>query len=105
MDRLFSRYNSWLTRRPYLSQMVTAGGLWLLGDLLSQKLQGSQQIDFRRMSIMTTFGILGAGKSALWSTGNWSYLLLLTPHRTGLRVLVYAFGSTADTAHVCQDIG
>ena len=58
--RILRGYSYFLTNYKYSSQSLTAGLLWATGDLISQKLT-NEEIDYKRLVIMTSFGTFLAG--------------------------------------------
>ncbi|CAG9989272.1 unnamed protein product [Clonostachys byssicola] len=71
-SRLFQAYNSALTRRPLLTQSVTAASLYAVGDVIAQGVSASAQIekskwDWERTLRMTAIGGFALGPTmAVW---------------------------------------
>mmetsp|Transcript_19303 Transcript_19303/g.74124 ORF Transcript_19303/g.74124 Transcript_19303/m.74124 type:complete len:282 (-) Transcript_19303:31-876(-) len=62
-------YNAALVRRPYATQIVTSGGLWCVGDLISQRFEGCKKwedVDWERNAKMSFFGLVLAGPIYSW---------------------------------------
>jgi hypothetical protein len=62
---IFGKYYRLLHLYPYSTQSLTAGAMWFAGDILTQKLC-EEKLDWRRIAIMTSFGVGCAGPLYTW---------------------------------------
>nr|XP_039254715.1 protein Mpv17-like [Styela clava] len=68
--RLFAAYSELVDKRPLLTQIVTAGTLVTVGDILAQTtIEKKKKYDFRRTAVMSTCGFFYFGPLvAAWFT-------------------------------------
>eukprot|EP01095_Lingulamoeba_sp_RSL-Kostka_P015936 TRINITY_DN752_c0_g1_i1.p1 TRINITY_DN752_c0_g1~~TRINITY_DN752_c0_g1_i1.p1 ORF type:complete len:193 (-),score=24.83 TRINITY_DN752_c0_g1_i1:183-761(-) len=63
--RIINKYTYSLSKYPLRTQIITSGGLWFLGDLISQKLESrgkeNTDIDWTRLIVSVTYGTILAG--------------------------------------------
>jgi protein Mpv17 len=62
-----TKYNVWTHEQPVFSQVVTAGTLYCVGDVISQKIEGKEHFDYWRCARMTSMGVVLMG----FAGGKW----------------------------------
>uniref|UniRef100_A0A8H7KDC8 Uncharacterized protein n=1 Tax=Bionectria ochroleuca TaxID=29856 RepID=A0A8H7KDC8_BIOOC len=67
-SRLFQAYNSALTRRPLLTQSITAASLYAVGDVIAQGVSASTHIDKSKWDWERTLRMTAIGGFALGPT-------------------------------------
>eukprot|EP00884_Botryococcus_braunii_P021351 jgi/Botrbrau1/78/Bobra.0022s0068.1 len=54
-------YEGALKNQPVLTQMVTSAGLWALGDVIAQRVEGSKGVNWRRTVSSSAYGAVVIG--------------------------------------------
>jgi protein Mpv17 len=81
---LWQGYLRALKSRPLLTKSLTSGALMGSGDLIAQKIEGKESIDWKRTGFMTAYGLVVYGPSThVW----YGWLDKLIPKHTLLPVL------------------